>query len=118
MQRRFDYGGHAHARQRQGAYGAFWLTESDADLIWLCIGDYRGPLSVSAFVRYARARYVHHNRELTYRIYLTDALKVVANLEVRYADYVLPQKKAEEPEQIIDRISDKLKKAEEDDESI
>ena len=43
---------------------------------------------------------------------------MVANLEVRYADYVLPQKKAEEPEQIIGRISDKLKKAEEDDESI
>lgn len=58
-----------------------------------------------------------HNRELTYRIYLTDALKVLARLEVRFADYVLPKRKQEEPEHIISRIKDKLK-AEKKDESI
>lgn len=62
-------------------------------------------------MRYARARYVFYNRELTYRIYMTDAMKGLAKIEVRYADYVLPKRIKEAPEKIINRISGILQKA-------
>lgn len=66
-------------------------------------------------MRYAKARYVEHSRDLTYRIYVTDALKVLGRLEVRYYDYIRQDKQEERtPEEIIARISDKLRRAEDE----
>lgn len=41
-------------------------------------------------MRYALARWNLYQREETYRIYMTDALKALGNLNIRYIDYFKP----------------------------
>lgn len=55
---------------------------------------------------------------MVYRIYITDALKILGNLSVRYADYIKDDVHEASPEDIISRISFKLEKAGNRDESI
>lgn len=60
-------------------------------------------------MRYAEARFNQSVRDKVYRIYITDALKILGRLNVRYIDYVQPNTKPEEtPEEIIGRIRGKL----------
>lgn len=60
-------------------------------------------------MRYAEARFSQSVRDKVYRIYVTDALKVLGHLNVRYIDYVKPNNKPEDtPEEIINRIRGKL----------
>lgn len=63
-------------------------------------------------MRYVSARFENEMRELTYRIYVTDALKAIAHADKRYADFwdnhaVEETRTADE---IIGGISNKLKK--------
>ena len=54
---------------------------------------------VSAFLK--------SQREELYQIYVTDALKVIGNLNIRFADYFKPEEKRTADE-IIDGIKKKL----------
>ena len=39
-------------------------------------------------MRYVKARYKENQRELAYRIYVTDALKAFGGLNARYYDFI------------------------------
>lgn len=63
-------------------------------------------------MRYVSARFENEMRELTYRIYVTDALKAIARADKRYADF-WDKRTVDETrtaDEIIGGISDKLKK--------
>lgn len=60
-------------------------------------------------MRYATARYNQNQREWVYRIYVTDSLKRIAGLNIRYADVFKP-KETRTADEIIDGIKDKLRR--------
>ena len=47
-------------------------------MLWLAVGDYRGPRTVSSFVRYVVARFKQERKDAAYRIYLTDCLRNIS----------------------------------------
>ena len=57
------------------------------------------------------ARYDTIKRNVIYHTYVTDALKILGNLNVRYADLIV-QKEVETrtPEEIISNVKSKIKK--------
>ena len=59
-------------------------------------------------MRYATARYNQNQREWVYRIYVTDSLKHLAGLNIRYADVFKPEE-TRTADEIIDGIKDKLR---------
>ncbi len=60
-------------------------------------------------MRYVEARYNHHNRDLAYRYYVTDALKSLGGLNIRFADLFKPPE-TRTADEIIGGIKDKLQK--------
>ena len=46
----------------------------------MALGDYRGPSSYRAFVRYALALFERDMRELHYRVYVTDMLRNIPQM--------------------------------------
>ena len=77
--RRFD-----NAR-RPRTDAAFRLAESDEDLCWLCVGEYRGHWTVKAWLRYAAARFKDKQYEAAYRIFVTDCLRYTTENTARFA---------------------------------
>ena len=64
-------------------------------------------------MRYVRARFENEMRETTYRIYVTDALKILVGADRRYYDaWAEDQKKKETrtSEEIIRDLSEKLRR--------
>ncbi len=65
-------------------------------------------------MRYVSSRYVLHNRDEIYRIYVTDALRVYGHLSLRYADLVKdfgkPSAPKEDAESIKNRMKEKMAK--------
>ena len=64
-------------------------------------------------MRYVLARIDKNNRDEAYRFYVTDALKVIGGLNLRFYDIINvkePVKKEETrtPEEIINRLKEKL----------
>ena len=60
-------------------------------------------------MRYVRARFDSDRRERAYRIYISDALKAIGSLNIRYVE-MLKQSSATnaDPEEIKERICSKL----------
>lgn len=63
-------------------------------------------------MRYVAARYEEYVRKHTYRIYVTDGLKHIAGLTVRWADVVKidSHKEQRSAEEIIEDIGNKLER--------
>lgn len=62
-------------------------------------------------MRYVNARYLKEYRDRMYRIYITDALKAIGNLNIRYVDFIKPSKVDTRTEQeVISDIKAKLRK--------
>lgn len=59
-------------------------------------------------MRYATARYNQNQREWVYRIYVTDGLKHLAGLNIRYVDVFKPEE-TRTADEIIGGIKDKLR---------
>ena len=59
-------------------------------------------------MRYVIARCNQHQRDWAYRIYVTDGLKYLAGLNIRYADLFTP-KETRTADEIIGGIKDKLR---------
>lgn len=59
-------------------------------------------------MRYATARYNQNQREWLYRIYVTDGLKHLAGLNIRYADVFAP-KETRTAEEVIEGVKNKLR---------
>lgn len=60
-------------------------------------------------MRYVMARYYQHRRDWAYRIYITDGLKFLAGLNIRYADLFLPEE-TRTAEEVITGIKGKLRR--------
>ena len=61
-------------------------------------------------MRYVLARLKVYHREEAYRIYVTDSLRALGNLNVRYVDVIKPQKiETRTSDEIIDHIRGELK---------
>ena len=60
-------------------------------------------------MRYAQARYEQYRRDWAYRVYVTDALKIIGGLNIRYADIFKPEE-TRTAEEIKSSISDKLRR--------
>ena len=60
-------------------------------------------------MRYVEARYNLYNRDLAYRYYVTDALKVLGGLNIRFADLFKPEE-TRTSDEIIGGIKNKLQK--------
>lgn len=62
-------------------------------------------------MRYVAARYEQEQRDRAYRFYVTDALKAIGNLNLRYADIIKDDAVEDaDPDEIISRIRGKLKR--------
>lgn len=59
-------------------------------------------------MRYATARYNQNQREWVYRIYVTDGLKHLAGLNIRYADVFAPEE-TRTAEEVIEGVKNKLR---------
>ena len=59
-------------------------------------------------MRYVIARYNQYQREQAYRVYVTDNLKALTGLNVRYADYFVPEE-TRTADEIVDGIRNKLR---------
>ena len=60
-------------------------------------------------MRYVKAKCTEADKAETYRIYVTDALKIMGNLNLRYADMVAPPpEETRSAEEIKQSIKDKL----------
>ena len=62
-------------------------------------------------MRYVVARIEHENRDMAYRIYITDCLKGIFGAKVRYADLIYNENNLateEDAEAIKDRLKKKL----------
>ena len=59
-------------------------------------------------MRYVIARVNQNQREEAYRIYVTDSLKIIGGLNIRYADIFAPEE-TRTAEEIIDGVKDKLR---------
>lgn len=75
----------------------------------MALGDYRGPSSYRAFVRYLFARYESSVRELSYRTYVTDMLRNIPQmtyLNVRWVDTLKSKASRDDrsAEQIVDDV--------------
>ena len=46
-------------------------------MVWLALGEYRGPMRLGTFLHYLRARYNSAIIEASYRYYVTDSLRLV-----------------------------------------
>ena len=75
-------------------------------MLWLDLGEYRGPSRFHAFVMYALTRRRERAREMAYRVYVTDSLRMAPQgqyLSRRYADLIRPRQEID-ADAIIDHV--------------
>lgn len=88
------------------------------DIVWRCLGEYRGPKKISAFIRYAIACARYEERLEAYRIYISDTMFYEhqnKGFTMRYIDIVEPQTyTGPSSEEVIANIKNKLKSMEEE----
>lgn len=63
---------------------------------------------MKTFMRYATARYSQYQRDWAYRIYVTDGLKVIGGLNMRYID-LFAAKETKTAAEIADKIKGKFR---------
>ncbi|MDE7398968.1 MAG: hypothetical protein K2N06_05505 [Oscillospiraceae bacterium] len=77
-------------------------------------------------MRYCIARFQKNNLDMTYRVYVTDALKLIAEntskyaggsyMKIRFTDIINPKpEETRTADEIITSITDKLRKLQEED---
>ena len=68
------------------------------ELYWLCYGEYRGKRELGLFLRYVDARVKKEYRDETYRIYMSETLRLLPQgkaLKTSYADVIKEHKSKE-----------------------
>ena len=80
-------------------------------MLWVALGEYRGPSSCRVFVRYLMASFRRRQVETSYRVYVTDMLRNIPQmtyLSARWADVVGftsgPKGRERSAEEIIDHV--------------
>lgn len=62
------------------------------------MGEYKGN-NIKTFLRYALARYTSHQRDMAYRIYVTESLRAISKggyIKPRFVDLIKPKKQETE----------------------
>ena len=60
-------------------------------------------------MRYVQARFKQADRDFAYRIYVTDALKIIGRIDQRYYDFIKPRVvETRTADEIISNIKEKL----------
>lgn len=78
-------------------------------MMWAALGDYRGPLSVRAFMRYADSRLASYEHEEIYRVYMSRYLCLLVGAERDYFSTVYEDDvKDFDPEEVVDSTISKL----------
>lgn len=78
-------------------------------MTWAALGEYRGPLSVRAFVRYAGARRIAYEREEIYRVITTRYISLLVGSETDYYSVLYDDETQDfDPEQVVDDTIAKL----------
>lgn len=75
-------------------------------MLWLDLGEYRGPSHFHAFLMFCAARNKQRNVELAYRSYVCDSLQAGAQglyLTRRFVDLITPRKEMDVDE-IIEHV--------------
>lgn len=69
---------------------AFYVTgeQRNRDVVILCLGEYRGRLKVKDIMRYVVARVKEKWHDETYRVYISDSLRLLAGVRERYAERI------------------------------
>ena len=78
-------------------------------MLWMALGDYRGPSSWAVFVRYLVAKFKERTIELSYRTYVTDMLRNIPQmtyLSARWVDVVGLSARGRERERSAEEIVD------------
>lgn len=80
-------------------------------MYWLAYGEYRGRRNIRPFLRYVIARLDEENREMAYRIYVTQSLQNVPQnkyITKSYYDMIYPKPEDNRSaEEIADDIIEK-----------
>jgi hypothetical protein len=82
-------------------------------LLWLALGDYRGPALARAFVGYLVARYTDRLTEKSFRVYVTDSLQSIPQMQYktkRWAELagIVDPEKERSAEEIVDDVVARL----------
>lgn len=82
-------------------------------MAWLALGEYHGPARAHVFVNYLSARWMDRLRETSYRVYVTDSLQSIPQMQyksVRWAVAAGVFEEEEEPsaDEIIDGVISRL----------
>ena len=99
--------------ERPGTGSAFYLSGSDGgcEILWLCLGEYRGIKTIKAFMRYAVARYQSQQRDLAYRIYVAECLRMVTENTAKISNGSYTVAKFEDilnPKQVENRTGEEI----------
>lgn len=82
--------------------------------MWLALGEYRGPRTATAFLRYAEARVLMRAREELFRAYLCDAVTYAAQgqyMTVRYSEASHPApKETRTGREIAEYMKDRIRR--------
>lgn len=55
----------------------FFISTADADILWLCIGEYRGAAGIRPFFKYVKAKLKQKTDEERFKIYIAEAAKII-----------------------------------------
>jgi hypothetical protein len=69
--------------------------------VYLAAGEFRGG-SLRLFLGYLQARQAAYDRELAYRVYVTDGLQALLGADTRYYDLIFPR--SQEPHDILSQL--------------
>lgn len=72
--------------------------QEGSEILWLCMGEYKGN-NIKTLMRYALARYTSHQRDMAYRIYVTETLRAMSKggyINTSFADVIKPKKQLPE----------------------
>ena len=68
--------------------------QEGSEVLWLCMGEYKGN-NIKTLLRYALARYTSHQRDMAYRIYVTESLRAIGKggyIKPHFTDLIKPKK--------------------------
>jgi hypothetical protein len=71
------------------------------------MGEHKGN-NIKTFLRYALARYTSHQRDMAYRIYVTESLRAIGKggyIKPHFADVIKPKKQKAEDTRTGEKIA-------------
>lgn len=71
----------------------------------MALGDYRGPKSAKAFMRYAEVRMDQHDEGAFFRVYVAEHLRALVGSPVGYFETVMGKPAQDfDPDEVVDDV--------------